>query len=67
MKRIWTVAIVAIVACTAPAVAQSADSQAKPAEKKTRRRLTPTGSFMATRVCNTRQDGVSSTGSRSRA
>jgi len=53
MKRIGTIAIVAIMACTAPAVAQSADSQAKPAEKKTCRRLTPTGSFMATRVCNT--------------
>ena len=53
MKRLWTAAVVAIAACAVPAFAQSADTQAKPAEKKTCRRLTPTGSFMATRVCNT--------------
>lgn len=54
MKRAFAaLAVMAILASAAPASAQSDPSTPKPKEKKTCRSLTPTGSFLPTRVCNT--------------
>lgn len=43
----------AVMATAAPAVAQSGQAAEKPKVKKTCRSLTPTGSLLPTRVCNT--------------
>lgn len=70
MNRVWTaIAATAILMTAAPAMAQSAEPAPAPAPKpkKTCRSLTPTGSFMPTRVCNTEAqwrefDGVNQQG-----
>ncbi|HIV76691.1 hypothetical protein [Sphingomonas yabuuchiae] len=43
----------AVMTTAAPAIAQAGQGAEKPKVKKTCRSLTPTGSFLPTRVCNT--------------
>ncbi|WP_294309082.1 hypothetical protein [uncultured Sphingomonas sp.] len=43
----------AVMTTTAPAIAQAGQGAEKSKVKKTCRSLTPTGSFLPTRVCNT--------------
>ncbi len=68
MKRHWAaVAMTAIILSAVPAGAQSTETPPQPKEKKTCRRLMPTGSFLPTRVCNTEAqwrefDGVNQQG-----
>ncbi|MDK8185311.1 hypothetical protein QP731_03275 [Sphingomonas sp. UMB7805-LC452B] len=46
----------AVMTAAAPAIAQSGQTAEKPKVKKTCRSLTPTGSFLPTRVCNTDEE-----------
>ncbi|MCT8001077.1 hypothetical protein NZL82_04210 [Sphingomonas sanguinis] len=57
----------AIILSAVPAGAQSTETPPQPKEKKTCRRLMPTGSFLPTRMCNTEAqwrefDGVNQQG-----